>query len=320
MCSEDSPRIRSQFERLKAEAAKYLDCYFVINAGREPNPQSDIVSRPASAVFPVRSKHAEGGRLLPGHVDLVFVPQAMALPNPHVWIIEYDVDYAGDWANFFRQFKRNPADILTTTLQPWAESRDWYHWRWARIPAYVAETDRYRSFNPVLRMSQRFMRAYVGELLLNPWRGHSELMLTTIARHLGFVVEDVINPSRFQREDGRARNYHNTPASDDLAPGTFVWKPTRSAYFHEKPGTFEYLNMLYHPVKPDTRIWYAESAPEAVSEAAPARPEPIALVVDAIADGDDDAVVLSETGGSDAIAVMDRGADDGVSEDVRAGE
>jgi hypothetical protein len=256
LTSHDTPRIRGQFRRLKAESADYVDAYFALNPGVTPMPQSELPSRPAADIFPVRSKQAEGGKLLPGHVDLVYAPLAMAMSHAYVWIVEYDVDYSGDWANFFRQFRNNTADLLTTSLTPWAESREWFHWEWATIPNDVPARHRYRCFAPIVRVSQRFLRAYACELLLNPWGGHSEFLLPTIALHLGFDVQDIRIANASVWPWTRSVNYLNTPQHPHLSPGTFVWQPVRAAYFHEDTGGFEHPRMLYHPIKPDVGTWY----------------------------------------------------------------
>ena len=38
------------------------------------------------------------------------VPLATALKNEIVWMIEYDIDFSGDWRDFFRQFETNKSD------------------------------------------------------------------------------------------------------------------------------------------------------------------------------------------------------------------
>jgi hypothetical protein len=44
--------------------------------------------------------------------------------------------------------------------------------------------------------------------------------------------------------------YDNTPADRYLGPGSFIFRPARPAYFHERPQDFAAPGRLYHPVKP----------------------------------------------------------------------
>ena len=163
-------------------------------------------------------------------------------PYPYVWMIEFDVDYAGDWSAFFGQFKRNRADLLTTTLTSSADDPNWCHWNSAAAPKRPEAIHWYRDFHPIMRLSQRFMRAYVKAMASPDWRGHHEFTIPTVAIYLNMQVEDIGNGGF---------NYTNTPLDPLLSPGSFVFRPARTAYFHERPDTFEQLGLLYHPIKPD---------------------------------------------------------------------
>jgi hypothetical protein len=44
--------------------------------------------------------------------------------------------------------------------------------------------------------------------------------------------------------------YENTPSDPNLGPGTFIFRPARTAYFHERPEEFAAADRLYHPIKP----------------------------------------------------------------------
>src|SRR5208282_3463950 len=124
-------------------------------------------------------------RVIPGYLDTIWMTLGIAAPYPYVWMIEFDVDYAGDWSQFFGQFKRNRADLLTTTLTSFVDDPDWEHWESAGAPTTVDAAGWHHDFHPIMRLSQRFMRAYVSQMLSPAWRGHHEFTIPTVAIHLG---------------------------------------------------------------------------------------------------------------------------------------
>jgi hypothetical protein len=149
--------------------------------------------------------------------------------------------------------------VLTTTLTPRARCPDWVHWPQARAPAALRAADWFRSFNPVLRLSRRFARGYIATIESPGWEGHYEFTIPTIARHLRLGIEDIARPGRRMHgmklpvwlvPHARPALYRNTPAAPWLGPGTFIYRPSRSSYFHERPEEFPEAGRLYHPIKP----------------------------------------------------------------------
>jgi hypothetical protein len=125
------------------------------------------------------------------------------------------------------------------------------HWRFATAPGWVAPASWWRSFNPLVRISQRFAAIYALMMADSDWFGHYEFTLPTAAVVSGSVIEDIGGASDLTPAERRGRNYTNTPWDHRMKPGTFVWRPPRAYYFHERPETFEAADMLYHPVKVD---------------------------------------------------------------------
>ena len=72
-----------------------------------------------------------------GYTDLAYMP-AMANEQfrfyRYIWIIEYDVDYAGNWANFFTDAMRSSADYIATTIVTRADSEIGSWWPTFRAP------------------------------------------------------------------------------------------------------------------------------------------------------------------------------------------
>jgi hypothetical protein len=239
LTSTTDERVMKQFERLRTQARDHVDVYLVVNS----SPLPMVTSPDAEELMPLRwAAMLANGFMVPGYVDLIWMPLGLAAPYPYVWMIEFDVDYAGDWSQFFAQFRRNRADLLTTSLTRLLDDPDWDHWGNIRAPATVDAADWRRDFHPIMRLSQRFMRAYVSQMRSPDWGGHHEFTIPTLAMHLGMQVEDI---------GAGGINYTNTPLDPDLAPGSFIYRPARTAYFHERPETFDQPRLLYHPVKPD---------------------------------------------------------------------
>jgi len=225
---------------------------FVPDTGHLDDPRGDEDFPHPGIVMPQRFATARRHGQVAGGVgmmDIAIMPRVLAAPHDFVWALEYDVDYSGHWADMFGRFARNRADVLTTTLLARTDAADWWHWPAARAPAAVKPTDWHRSFNPAMRLSRRFAEAYVAMTRSPAWDGHYEFTIPTVARHLGLCIEELAHAGAPRRRC-EPPLYHNTPTEPDIGPGTFIWRPARSAYFHERPEDFPERNRLYHPVKP----------------------------------------------------------------------
>jgi hypothetical protein len=262
LCHAPCDRVLAHYARLRTETAGLVDWALVIDQGHlDPPPDGASFPHPA-IVMPHRFATARAlGRLTAGAgmMDTVIMPRVLAAPHEFVWALEYDVDYSGTWSDLFARFARNRADVLTTTLTSRPLCPDWCLWPTVQAPAELPQAKWCRSFNPILRLSRRFAAAYVAAVESGPWQGHYEFTIPTIARHLGFHIEDLARPrphlpgAMLRRAVPRRFSpptYHNTPTDPNLSPGTFIFRPARSAYFHERPADFPVAGRLYHPIKP----------------------------------------------------------------------
>jgi hypothetical protein len=252
----------AHYQRLRDESAGLVDWTLVVDHGHLDEPRGEATDGHPSIVMPRRFAAARAiGRLTAGAgmMDTVIMPRVLAAPHEFVWALEFDVDYSGNWSDMFRRFAGNRADVLTTTLTPRTRCPDWVHWPQSRAPAELRAADWFRSFNPVLRLSRRFARAYIATVESPGWEGHYEFTIPTIARHLRLGIADIARPRRLMRgamlptwlaRYARPPLYRNTPAEAWLGPGTFIYRPSRSSYFHERPGEFPEAGRLYHPIKP----------------------------------------------------------------------
>ena len=249
-------RIERHLERLRAETAGLFPWELVFNGDGLYRPKVSFPYRPASKEIPYRYKdYRRHGGLMGGRLDVLLIPLIVASQADYVWVMEYDVDYSGHWSRFFSQFQASRADLLSTTVVPYEQSREWFYWPSAQPPTEVPQSVWLRAFHPIMRISRRFALWYCEEMKRSDWRGHYEYTLPTSAAWGGFEVEDIGGEGALCPASRRGGNYQNTPDCEFLTPGTFVWRPAWETYFHESPESFEQTDMLYHPVKPDVANW-----------------------------------------------------------------
>lgn len=255
-----SPRMERHFNRLVAESGGVIAWHVIRD--RPDAAQGDSSETSAQAVLPVRIEQMHRvGTFHDGFLDTKIWPPILDLDADFTWYMEYDVDYAGDWAKFFDQFAANPADLLATTVLPRRKSELWPHWPLAAAPPHVSPEHMLRAFLPLMRVSRRFAHAYVEAMQDPRWGGNYEFTVPTAATAAGFVVEDIGGKGPFCPRSRRNRNYTSK---------TLVWRPSRDAYFVEAPESFAERGLLYHPVKGGVSEWDQEPV-EVVTIVAPTK-------------------------------------------------
>lgn len=257
------PEGQGAFARLASQAAgvgpvvQFRDGF----GHRADDPPFDIVSlteAEIAAAAPTRyrewtslvRRNAYGG----GLTDVVMLAIAIRLSDfEHIWIVEADADFTGDWRTFFQAFDREDADLLATNLWPYRASGSWFHWRWFEAPSAAPRRIWTRGFFPVARLSRRFVNAYLEEVP-NGWSGHYEALWPTIARHCGLKVADIGGRGPFVPRARRGL-WYSSSRNPELDGGTFRYRPpVADRYFPASvPGLPE--NHLCHPVK--TAAWHA---------------------------------------------------------------
>ena len=166
---QDSPRIRRHFARLAAETGALVGWHFVLSHDAFPRPEAPFPYDDPAEVLPTRYRAmAEHGGVQGGYLDTLLTPVLLGLCSQeradHVWLCEYDVDFAGRWGDLFRRFADNPADLLTTTLMYRHEQPRWPWWGSAQAPDAVPEERWVRSLNPLMRVTPRLLDAYVAAI------------------------------------------------------------------------------------------------------------------------------------------------------------
>ena len=251
--------VRRHFLRLRSELKGLLDVFTCVFEPDQANNGDfpvdfEIGVKEAAHLLPTRvdQYRLRGANILPGYTDLTYLPalfRAELAACEFIWVMEYDVDYAGHWKNFFKRAMQSSADLIGTTIFPREQNRNWYHWPWFSSPPNVPTEDHLRSFLPIVRFSRRMIETYVEAVKDPRWTGHTEALYPTIAHHHGLVIEDLGGTGPFCPPAQRLKNYLNTPCGD-LAPGTFVYRPvTQATYYQDAPQEFSLRDYLYHPIK-----------------------------------------------------------------------
>ena len=162
----------------------------------------------------------------------------------YYWYIEYDVRYSGKWSQFFKHFNNNDSDLLTSYLRYYKEEPNWSHWYLNHPDLTIPESERIRSFNPLMRISKKAL-TYLHESLMDGWIGHLEVLIPTLLHQNGFEIEDFGGSGKFCRKENINRHYipSKNNLRGDLDHGTMRYKPHPVYLGLSK-------NKLYHPVKP----------------------------------------------------------------------
>jgi hypothetical protein len=251
----NKPRILTHYERLREETRGIIEWEMLFDPGRfakQETPEAEL----AAGRMPARFAQAKSEpKFLGGFLDVPIVAKVLEGRKDYTWVVEYDVDWTGQWGAFFKNFEDNDADLLTTTLFPFNMCKDWWHWSEAVSPPYVNLKSWHRDFHPVMRLSRRFAEAYAAEIGRPGWAGYSEFTLPTVAMHLALKVEDIGGEGPLCPPERQGQFYTNTPGDWKLAPGTFKWRPSGLRYHHEEPDGVLARNMLYHPIKADVEEW-----------------------------------------------------------------
>ncbi len=169
----------------------------------------------------------------------------------YYWYIEYDVRYSGKWRDFFDYFN-NDKDLITSHIRSYEEEPKWQFWYLKHPNISTPDLKRIRSFNPVMRISNKAL-TYLHESFLDGWIGHLEVLIPTLLQNNGFELEDFGGSGKFCEKENINRNYIDSDnnTKGELDHGTMRYRP-HPIYLGLRK------NKLYHPIKPakDTVKYY----------------------------------------------------------------
>jgi hypothetical protein len=248
--------VRDRFEKLRRETSSEYDVYFAYDETgatdadmlRAAEVAGDCLRTFSMADIPTEEYPApwadpQQQTLVPGNLDLFYrYFREHESDYDRYWFVEYDVAYTGRWSEFFRVFDDVAADLLGTTLRSYERDPSWYWWGKFEPAADLPRRDWLCGFFPIVRLSTELLDR-LDEAYRAGWSGHAEAVLPTLARSEGLSVVDINGNRQYGERQRRKRFYTNTIGPLDLAPGTFIYRPSRA-----RPGFRS--GTLYHPVKP----------------------------------------------------------------------
>ena len=244
------PGAMRSLARIHAECDAFLDVIPIFDHTHERFPVGHILppartvtSAELETMLPYGHKNRQHpGTLWPNNIDLPVLWFFRSNPEYRFyWLIEYDVRYSGNWAQFFGEFAGNSADLLAIAVFDFAFRPGWAHWA-----SFVARQDvpieqRVRATLSFCRLSNRAL-AQIDQAYKAGVSGHYEVTIPTVLRQAGLTIEDLGGDGAYVAAGNRNRFYTNAPGTPGLAPGTFV---LREAGMIKEAMP----NMLWNPVK-----------------------------------------------------------------------
>lgn len=200
MTHENRRHYRGRYFRLVREAGDLCDVYYgydrAVHGGL---PLSFLFRRSAAFGFHSPSLAKELGydlkpeeSVISQGVHFPLVRFALQHSYDYYYLVEYDVSYQGNWADFLSRLETSTADFLTSSIVPYRESNAAWPW-WAGLQGPVGDLpseEMFRSFNPFFRISRRALH-YLHESQQAGWRGQCEALLATLFKRAGFDVRDL---------------------------------------------------------------------------------------------------------------------------------
>ncbi len=192
-------------------------------------------------------------KLVPGSAHLPLIYYFQQFPGyDYYWLVEYDVEFGGEWKSLFNTYRDCEADFISSYITHYESenSRDWPWWNIDHPQKMIPKSERVRSFNPIYRISNQALRFLLDELSTG-WRGHYEVLLSTILYQNNFQLLDFGNGDFSSRRYPTfyTRNFFKKSMFrffDFLKFGTMRYTPPM-----KKVG---YRKLLYHPVKEENGI------------------------------------------------------------------
>lgn len=174
-----------------------------------------------------------GDSLVPGSCHFAILNFYLAHPGyDYYWKIEDDVHFSGNWSKLLEHYINDDAGMLSAHIKTMKETPQWDWWYSLNTGGdRIEEEDMVCAFNPICRLSRRALQC-VHESLLRGWRGHAEVVVSTILNHNGFSIKDIGGIGRFVPE-GEEDLFYTDETHSHIALRPQIIRP----------------DTIYHPVK-----------------------------------------------------------------------
>lgn len=174
-----------------------------------------------------------GDSLIPGSCHFPLLKFYLTHPEyDYYWLIEDDVFFSGNWGVLFDYYCNDTTDMLSSRIMTLAESPQWDWWYSLNSGRdTIRKEDFVSAFNPICRLSKRALQC-VHESLLNGWRGHAEVVVSTILKYKGLSIKDIGGKGSFTPE-GKENLFYKDGTHSHIALAIHDIRP----------------NTIYHPIK-----------------------------------------------------------------------
>lgn len=178
--------------------------------------------------------------IIPGSNHFIMMWFFRRLPRyRRYWNVEYDVDYSGDWEDFFRTHSPRKADFIASHVRTVREAPEWYWWyTFKPVADGITHDMMVKSFNPVYRISRSALLS-LDRYLSEGNEGHHEVLIPTFLKAAGFSVADFGGRGSFVEEGFEDSAY--------VTDGGYPTMRYRPAILSSREMTVP--DKLYHPIK-----------------------------------------------------------------------
>lgn len=166
----------------------------------------------------------------------------------YYWNIEYDVYFNGKWESFFSSFESIISDFISSHIEWYSQRPMWDWWESVHFKTLSIPRNQYlKSFNPIYRISNRALKVLDGILSLQN-SGHHEVMIPTVLKYLGYVVNDFDEKNSKFSISGLNDSYYISSCNLNnwYTESTMRYRPIFNKEVIKGNGID---NKLYHPVK-----------------------------------------------------------------------
>jgi hypothetical protein len=249
MCGRMTPQALQAFKDLVRQAPDWLDVA-VVGYSVEPKPARYRVglrwfkhhlydARDLTGwAFPAKAAvEPHEFKLIPGNTDLIHLRFAVENPQyERYWWVEDDVRFGGNWADLFNYLRPSTAGLIGTTIRRPEDDPKWHWWGSLGGPQH----DPIACFIPFGAVTGEAVDAILGGYH-EGFKGHYEGVWPTVIARQGLGLHDIGGAGPFVPPGDENRFYTNT-GQQQLAPGTFVWRPYHTDY--DRTG-----GQIWHPIR-----------------------------------------------------------------------
>jgi hypothetical protein len=250
-----SEPICSRFIKLRDELDSSADVYLLLdesNAEVTENWRKALGANSAKQIFSFTLNSLlllgfptfKANTLVPGSAHFPVLLFAQEKTYTYYWIVEYDVQFMGNWKELLDNFNEQPHDLLCSHITIFPDIPNWPWWRSLEIPKRLygqinlsAKTF-LKGFFPIYRISKAGIMCVL-EAHRNGWTGHYETLVPSALSNSGLLVEDFNSLGRFYSPGGIAQGEGALPLS------SLRWQPN----IRLSELTDHDTKLLFHPIK-----------------------------------------------------------------------